>query len=78
MASLGPNSGLLGGSLEEAALVDQWIHLAESEVDIYVNFIRGLCAGRFPYNKPVRSIIFLMKTVLTLIFEKKKDTCQSN
>jgi elongation factor 1-gamma len=51
VASLGPNSGLLGGSPEDAALVDQWIHLAESEVDIYINFIRGICLGRFPYNK---------------------------
>jgi len=51
VASFGPNSGLLGGSPEDAALIDQWIHLADTEVDIYINFIRGLCAGRIPYNK---------------------------
>lgn len=54
VASLAPNSGLLGGSLEDAALVDQWIHLVESEVDNYTNFIHSICQGRLPYNKAVR------------------------
>ncbi|KAF8800317.1 elongation factor 1-gamma [Phlegmacium glaucopus] len=51
VASLAPNSGLLGGSPKDIALVDQWVHLAESEVDNYTNIIRGLCLGLFPYNK---------------------------
>jgi elongation factor 1-gamma len=54
VARLAPNSGLLGGTPEEVALVDQWIHLAESEVDMYSNFVRGLCMGIFGYSKPVR------------------------
>jgi elongation factor 1-gamma len=54
VASLAPNSGLLGGTPEDAAFIDQWIHLAEVEVDIFTNFIQGICGGRFPYNKPVR------------------------
>ncbi|KAF8181045.1 elongation factor 1-gamma [Pholiota molesta] len=55
IASLAPNSGLLGNSIEEAALVDQWIHLAETEVDNYTNFVSGLCKGVFPYNKPLHT-----------------------
>ena len=53
VAGLAPNSGLLGGTPEDAALIDQWIHLAESEIDIFTNFIRGLCSGRFGYSKQV-------------------------
>ena len=53
VAGLAPNSGLLGGTPEEAALIDQWIHLAETEIDIYTNFVRGLCSGRFSYSKQV-------------------------
>jgi len=53
VSSLAPNSGLLGGSLEDAALVDQWVHLAESEVDSCTYFIQALCEGSFPYNKLV-------------------------
>jgi len=59
VASLAPNSGLLGGTPEEAALVDQWMHLTETEVEIYTNFIRGICMGRIPYNKPMH--IFLVE-----------------
>ncbi|KIM37877.1 hypothetical protein M413DRAFT_448147 [Hebeloma cylindrosporum] len=55
IASLAPNSGLLGGSLEDAALIDQWIHLSESEVDSYTDFIRALCKGLYPYNKPIHT-----------------------
>ena len=54
VAGLAPNSGLLGGTPEEAALVDQWVHLAESEVYALTNIIRGMCMGRFAYSKQVR------------------------
>lgn len=61
VAALAPNSGLLGASQEDAALVDQWIHLAESEVDTYVDYVRALCKGAFAYNKLVsRSCSVLM------------------
>jgi elongation factor 1-gamma len=62
VASLAPNSGLLGGSLEDAALVDQWVHVTETEVDIYTNFIRGLCAGRIPYSKPAHTFFTELQT----------------
>ena len=54
VAGLVPNSGILGGSPEEAALIDQWMHLAETEVESFNQFVRGLCSGRFAYSKPVR------------------------
>jgi len=55
ISSLAPNSGLLGGSLEDAALVDQWVHLSESEVDLHTYFIQSICSGLFPYNKPTHT-----------------------
>ena len=54
VASLAPNTGVLGSTPEEAALIDQWIHLAESEVDSFNSFIRGITGGRIAYSKPVR------------------------
>jgi elongation factor 1-gamma len=56
VATLAPNSGLLGTSPEEAALVDQWIHLTDSEVDNFTNWIRSLCLGTVPYNKPTHTL----------------------
>ncbi|KAF8056035.1 elongation factor 1-gamma [Lyophyllum atratum] len=56
IASLAPNSGLLGGDLKESALVDQWIHLADTEVDAYTSLIYQLLNGYItPYNKPIHS-----------------------
>ncbi|PPR01577.1 hypothetical protein CVT24_005868 [Panaeolus cyanescens] len=57
IASLAPNSGLLGNATEDAALVDQWIHLAESEVDVHTNSIRLLVSGQIPYNKPTHTTL---------------------
>jgi elongation factor 1-gamma len=53
VASLVPNSGILGISPEEPALIDQWMHLAETEVEAFSQFVRGLCSGRFAYSKLV-------------------------
>ena len=66
VAGLAPNSGLLGGTHQEAALIDQWVHLAETEIDIFTNIVRGLCSGRFAYSKQVRhsSFLFQMKPIL--------------
>ncbi|KAF4611842.1 hypothetical protein D9613_003772 [Agrocybe pediades] len=57
VASLAPNAGLLGGSTEDAALVDQWIHLVEAELDTYTDLVRALCTGAFPYNKPTHTTL---------------------
>ena len=54
VAALAPNSGLLPADAKETALVDQWVHYAESEVENKQQFISGLVKGRItPYNKPV-------------------------
>ncbi|KAJ7726834.1 elongation factor 1-gamma [Mycena maculata] len=56
IATLAPNSGLLGKSTEEAALIDQWVHVIESEVDVNTGIIRGLVAGQLsPYSKPLHN-----------------------
>ncbi|KAH9476847.1 Elongation factor 1-gamma [Psilocybe cubensis] len=62
LASVAPNSGLLGGSPEDAALVDQWIHLTEAEVDTFTDLIRGLCVGLYPYNKATHTTLVERQT----------------
>ncbi|TFK36131.1 glutathione S-transferase C-terminal-like protein [Crucibulum laeve] len=56
VASLAPNAGLLGHTSEEVALIGQWIHLVETEIDNYTNFTRDLCSGTIPYNKPAHTL----------------------
>ncbi|XP_006455931.1 hypothetical protein AGABI2DRAFT_195231 [Agaricus bisporus var. bisporus H97] len=53
LAGLYPNTGLLGGTPEEAALVDQWMHVVETEADTYDTWISFLVRGLVPYNKPI-------------------------
>jgi len=56
IAGLAPNSGLLGGDLKESALIDQWIHLTDTEVALYValcyQFVHGYLT---PYNKAIHN-----------------------
>jgi elongation factor 1-gamma len=54
VASLAPNSGLLGQDDKEAALIRQWVHFAESEVLSRHALISGFLRGYIsPYSKPV-------------------------
>ncbi|KAG8956087.1 hypothetical protein FRC03_010967 [Tulasnella sp. 419] len=53
IASLAPNSTLLGSSPEEAASVDQWVSFVDSEIFIPARFAKWLCLGQIPYNKAV-------------------------
>ncbi|KAI6097124.1 hypothetical protein EV401DRAFT_2093769 [Pisolithus croceorrhizus] len=39
LASISPNSDLLGGTVEDAALVDQYVHFAETEIQESLQFI---------------------------------------
>ncbi|PBK85629.1 elongation factor 1-gamma [Armillaria gallica] len=66
VASKAPNSNLLGSTPEEAAQVDQWIHLAESEVDIYTVLANHVCNGKIAgYSKPAHTY-FLEKQLRAL------------
>ncbi|KAJ7108078.1 elongation factor 1-gamma [Mycena crocata] len=58
IANLAPKSGLLGKTPEEAALVDQWIHVVETEVEVNTGLIRGLVQGTLsPYAKPMHNTL---------------------
>ncbi|CAE6418326.1 unnamed protein product, partial [Rhizoctonia solani] len=57
IASLAPNSGLLGTSPTDAALVDQWVSYIDSEFQSPGYTLIGLCQGRFPYNKPYDTLL---------------------
>lgn len=53
VATLAPNSGLLGSSPKEAALIEQWISFVDTELDPSRKFLNGLLSGNaVPYNKP--------------------------
>jgi hypothetical protein len=47
VASLAPESGLLGDSVKDAAQVDQWIHFVEHEISAYTDLIWQMLMGFF-------------------------------
>lgn len=56
VASLAPNSTLLGSDAKDAAVVDQWVALVDSQVVQHSEFVIGLVTGTIvPYSKPVGS-----------------------
>ncbi|KAJ3762528.1 elongation factor 1-gamma [Lentinula raphanica] len=57
IASLAPNSGLLGANATDAALVDQWTHLVEVEFGLPTDIINQLVNGRIPYTKPMHNAL---------------------
>ncbi|KAJ3714631.1 elongation factor 1-gamma [Lentinula guzmanii] len=57
IASLAPNSGLLGTSATDAALIEQWTHFIELEFDLQTTMITPLVNGRIPYIKPLHNIL---------------------
>ncbi|KAG6889327.1 hypothetical protein C0992_005653 [Termitomyces sp. T32_za158] len=60
VAGLNPSVGLLGKNPQEAALINQWMHLSELEVDLYTNFSFQILRGSIaPYNKSVGQIILV-------------------
>ncbi|TEB33915.1 elongation factor 1-gamma [Coprinellus micaceus] len=60
--STAANANLLGSSKEDAALVEQWVHLVETEVDIYTDLVRGITSGVIPYNKPTHTAFLERQT----------------
>ncbi|THG97428.1 hypothetical protein EW026_g4570 [Hermanssonia centrifuga] len=57
VAALAPNSTLLGSDLKEAALVDQWCSVADSEIAQYIYLVLQLTRGSIPYSKPVHNTL---------------------
>ncbi|KAH7325513.1 glutathione S-transferase C-terminal-like protein [Rhizoctonia solani] len=57
IASLAPNSGLLGTSPTDAALVDQWVSHVDSEFLGPSTTLIQLCHGVYPYNKPTETVL---------------------
>jgi len=53
VAALVPNANLYGENLQDAALVNQWTHTAETEFDAYLLWLWYICNGIYPYNKAV-------------------------
>ncbi|KAG1725780.1 uncharacterized protein EDB91DRAFT_1229302 [Suillus paluster] len=68
LAGLAPNSGLLGSTPEDAALVDQWVHFAESEIVVPTEMIMGMLRNFAPYSKGIHTFFaeFQMRSLLTL------------
>ncbi|KAF5347242.1 hypothetical protein D9756_009939 [Leucocoprinus leucothites] len=58
VANLVPNANLLGATPQDAALINQWIHAAETEVDTYDTWVRYLCMGMIPYNKAAETAFY--------------------
>ena len=55
VSSLAPNSTLLGASPRDAALVDQWVAFAHTELLAPGQLVGQLIRGRLtPYSRPVR------------------------
>ncbi|MCV2423710.1 elongation factor 1-gamma, partial [Paucibacter sp. DJ4R-1] len=57
IASLAPNSGLLGTSPADAALVDQWVSFNDSEIQSRAYTLLGLAKGWYPYNKAYETAV---------------------
>ncbi|KIY71375.1 elongation factor 1-gamma [Cylindrobasidium torrendii FP15055 ss-10] len=58
VASKAPNGDFYGNSTKEAALIDQFIHLADSEVFASSIQIYFVCYGVIPYSKPAQTLFF--------------------
>ncbi|KAJ3009260.1 hypothetical protein NUW54_g2841 [Trametes sanguinea] len=58
VAALAPNSTLLGSNLKEAALVDQWVSFANTEIGAQTTLIFQLVKGILtPYAKPIHTTL---------------------
>ncbi|KAJ7161120.1 glutathione S-transferase C-terminal-like protein [Mycena filopes] len=75
VATLAPNSGLLGTNREEAALIDQWVHLTETELDFHTTQIRLLLNGvLFPYSRALHNTFLERQARALATLEKHIST----
>ncbi|KAG1842400.1 hypothetical protein DFJ58DRAFT_806464 [Suillus subalutaceus] len=68
LAGLAPNSGLLGSTPEDAAVVDQWVHFVESEISTQNDLISGMLRNFFPYSKGFHTVLVerQLRSLITL------------
>ncbi|KAG2039040.1 hypothetical protein BDR03DRAFT_1090764 [Suillus americanus] len=68
LAGLAPNSGLLGSTPEDAAVVDQWVHFVESEISVQNDVISGMLRNFFPYSKGIHTVLVerQLRSLITL------------
>ncbi|KAJ8584843.1 glutathione S-transferase, partial [Rhizopogon salebrosus TDB-379] len=57
LAGLAPNSGLLGTTPEDAALVEQWVHFGDTEVAVLQDTVYAMIHNYLPYSKPLHTAI---------------------
>ncbi|KAH9034536.1 elongation factor 1-gamma [Lactarius hengduanensis] len=75
IASLAPNSSLIGHGATEAALVDQWVAFVDSDIAHYNTLILQLVKGAInPYNKPIHTVFQDRITSALTILEKHLAT----
>jgi len=76
IASLAPNSGLLGYDPKDVALVNQWIHLGELELDAPTQSMQTLLNHGIPYSKPAHTFAIerQLRTLNTLDRHLKAHT----
>ncbi|KAH9068037.1 elongation factor 1-gamma [Lactarius deliciosus] len=75
IASLAPNSSLIGHGATEAALVDQWVAFVDSDIAHYNTLILQLVKGAIsPYNKPIHTVFQERITSALTILEKHLAT----
>ena len=64
VAGLNPNTGLLGKDLKDSVLIDQWVHLVDSEIADNTSLIYRLTSGKIvPYSKSVSLFFYPYVTV---------------
>lgn len=56
VAALAPNSTLLPSDIKEAGLVDQWISVADNEIQAPLLLVFQLCRSVLPYNKALHTV----------------------
>jgi len=68
IAALAKNSTLLPTSIEEQALVDQWVSFADSELFAHARTLNGFINGGVPWTKPVDTLLReKIKTSVTIL-----------
>jgi elongation factor 1-gamma len=71
IASLAPNSTLIGHGATEGAVVDQWVAFVDADISHYNTLILQLVKGTInPYNKPIHTVFQDRLTSALTILEK--------